>query len=67
MLFVKKKHRSKRMCIDYRESNKVVIKNKYLLLRTNGLYGATILLKMNLQFGYCQLRVCEGDLLKTAF
>ena len=45
MLFVKKKDRSMRMCIDYRELNKVMIKNKYMLLRIDSLKGATVLLK----------------------
>ena len=48
MLFVKKKDRSMRMCIDYRELNKVMIENKYLLLRIDDLNGATVFLKMNL-------------------
>ena len=38
VLFVKKKDRSMRMCIDYRELNKVTIKNKYLLPRIDDLF-----------------------------
>ena len=67
MLFIKRKDRSMRICIDYRESNKEMIKNKYLLLRIDGLKGATVLLKMNLQSGCYQLKVSEGYLPKTAF
>ena len=57
----------RRWCIDHHELNKVMIKNKYLLPRIDDLKGATVFLKMNLQFGYYQLKVCEGDLQKTAF
>ena len=67
MLFVKKKDRLMRMCIDYCELNEVMKKNKYLLLRIDGLKGATVFLKTNIQSGYYQLKVCEDDLPKTAF
>ena len=48
MLFVKKKNGSMGMCINYRELNKVMIKNKYLLLRIDDLKGAKLFLKTNL-------------------
>ena len=67
MLFVRKKDRSMRMCIDYHELNKVMIKNKYLLLRIDDLKDAKVFLKMNIQSGYYQLKVCESDLPKTVF
>jgi hypothetical protein len=38
ILFVKKKDEAMRMCIDYRELNKITIKNKYPLLRINDLF-----------------------------
>ena len=38
MLFIKKKDGSIKMCIDYRELNKVTIKNKYLLPRIDDLF-----------------------------
>jgi hypothetical protein len=61
ILFVKKKDGSMRMCIDYRELSKVMIKNKYLL------QGAIVFLKINLQSGYHQVRVKEEDISKTTF
>ena len=52
VLFVKKKDESMRMCIDYRELNKVTIKNKYPLPRIYDLFdqlkGATVFLKIDL-------------------
>ena len=52
MLFVKKKDRLMRMFIDYRELNKVTMKNKYSLSRIDDLFdqlkGATVFLKMDL-------------------
>ena len=56
VLFVKKKDGSIRMCINYRELNKVTIKNKYLLPRIDDLFdqlnGATVFSKIDLQSGY---------------
>ena len=52
MLFVKKKDRSVKMCIDYRELNKMMIENKYLLLKSDNLKGAMVYLKTNLRYDY---------------
>ncbi|XP_043696602.1 uncharacterized protein LOC122647217 [Telopea speciosissima] len=63
VLFVKKKDGSMRMCIDYKELNKLTIKNKYPLLRIDDLFdqlqGARVLFKIDLRFGYHQLRIRE--------
>ncbi|GJU54383.1 putative reverse transcriptase domain-containing protein [Tanacetum coccineum] len=71
VLFVKKKDRSFRMCIDYRELNKLTVKNRYPLLRIDDLFdqlqGLSVYSKINLRSGYHQLRVREEDIPKTAF
>ncbi|WMV41428.1 hypothetical protein MTR67_034813 [Solanum verrucosum] len=71
VLFVKKNDGSLRMCIDYRQLNKVTIKNKYPLPRIDDLFdqlqGASYFSKINLRSGYHQLRVRGVDVPKTAF
>ena len=71
VLFVKKKDRSMRLCIDYRELNKVTIRNQYPLPRTDDLFdqlqGAKVFSKIDLRLGYHQLRVHDEDVPKTAF
>ncbi|GKF72275.1 hypothetical protein Tco_0208389, partial [Tanacetum coccineum] len=71
VLFVKKKDGSFRMCIDYRELNKLTMKNRYPLLRIDYLFdqlqGLSVYSKINLRSGYHQLRVREEDIPKTAF
>ncbi|GJR78899.1 putative reverse transcriptase domain-containing protein [Tanacetum coccineum] len=71
ILFVKKKDGSFRMCIDYRELNKLTVKNRYPLPRINDLFdqlqGSSIYSKIDLRSCYHQLRVREEDIPKTAF
>ncbi|GJW11452.1 reverse transcriptase domain-containing protein [Tanacetum coccineum] len=71
VLFVKKKDGSFRMCIDYRELNKLTVKNRYPLPRIDDLFdqlqGSQFFLKIDLRSGYHQLRVHEDDIPKTAF
>ncbi|TYK18660.1 ty3-gypsy retrotransposon protein [Cucumis melo var. makuwa] len=71
VLFVKKKDGSMRLCIDYRELNKVTIKNRYHLPRIDDLFdqlqGATVFSMIDLRLGYHQLRIKDGDVPKTAF
>ncbi|KAI3711897.1 hypothetical protein L1987_70446 [Smallanthus sonchifolius] len=61
VLFVKKKDGTFRMCIDYRELNKVTIKNRYPLPRIDDLFdqlqGSSFYSKIDLRSGYHQLRV----------
>nr|GFA90155.1 putative reverse transcriptase domain-containing protein [Tanacetum cinerariifolium] len=71
VLFVKKKDGLFRMCIDYRELNKLIVKNHYPLPRIDDLFdqlqGSSIYSKIDLRSGYHQLRVREADIPKTAF
>ena len=56
MLFVKKKDGSVRLCIDYKQLNKVTVRNKYPLSRIEDLFdqlqGATVFSKIDLRSGY---------------
>ena len=71
VLSVRKKDGSLRMCIDYRQLNKVIIKNKYPLPRLDDIFyqlkGASCFSKIDLRSGYHQLKVRECDIPKTAF
>nr|GEX66278.1 putative reverse transcriptase domain-containing protein [Tanacetum cinerariifolium] len=71
VLFVKKKDGSFLMCIDYRELNKLTVKNRYPLPRIDDLFdqfqGSSVYSKIDLRSGYHQLRVREEDIPKTAF
>ena len=71
MLFVKKKDGTLRLCIDYRQQNKLTIKNRYPLPRIDDLFdqlkGASIFSKIDLRSRYHQLRIKDADVHKTAF
>lgn len=71
VLFVKKKDGSFWMCIDYRELNKLTVKNRYPLPRIDDLFdqlqGSSVYSKIDLRSGYHQLRVREEDIPKTTF
>nr|GEY48079.1 reverse transcriptase domain-containing protein [Tanacetum cinerariifolium] len=71
ILFVKKKDESFIMCIDYRELNKLTVKNRYLIPRIDDLFGqlqgSSVYSKIYLRSGYHQLRVRDEDIPKTAF
>ncbi|GJY97029.1 putative nucleotidyltransferase, ribonuclease H [Tanacetum coccineum] len=71
VLFVKKKDGSFRMCTDYRELNKLTVKNRYPLPRIDDLFdqlqGSQFFSKIDLRSGYHQLRVHEDDIPKIAF
>ena len=69
--FAKKKDKTLRMCIDYRQWNRFMIQNRYPLSRIDDLFdqlrGARVYTKIDLRTGYHQLRVRETDIPKTAF
>ena len=60
-----------RLCIDYQKLNQVTIKNKYLLLRIDDLFdqlrNSKVFSKIDLKFGYHQLKIKTEDIAKTAF
>jgi len=71
MLFVKKNDETLRLCIDYREQNKITVKNCYPLPKIDDLFdqlrGVGAFSKIDLRLGYHQLRIKDKDILKIVF
>ena len=71
VLFSKKKDKTLRLCMDYRQLNRVTIKNRYPLPRIDDLFdqlrGARVYFKIDLRTSYHPLRVREADIPKTTF
>ena len=70
VFFSKKKDKTLWLCIDYRQLNRVTIKNRYPLLRIDDLFdqlrGVRVYFKIDLCTGYHQLRAREAYIPKTA-
>ena len=71
MLFFKKKDESMRLCIEFKELNKVTIKNKNPLPKIDNLFdqlkGAAHLSKIDLRSGYHRLKIKPECVTKTTF
>jgi hypothetical protein len=70
-IFVSKKDKTQRLCVDYRPLNAITMKNKYPLPYINLLFdqliGAQVFSKIDLRSGYHQIKIYEEDIPKTAF
>jgi hypothetical protein len=70
-LFVSKKDKCLRLCVDYRPLNAVTIKNKYPFPRIDILFdqlvGAQVFSNIDLHSGYHQIKIRDEDIPKTAF
>jgi hypothetical protein len=71
VLFVEKKDKNLRLCVDYRPLNAVTIKNKYPLLHIDILFdqlaGAQVFSKIDLRSDYHQIKIRVEDIPKTTF
>jgi hypothetical protein len=71
VLFVQKKDGSLRMCVDYRQLNKITIRDRYPLPRIDDLIDklthARVYSCFDMASGYNQFRIPESDVPKTAF
>ena len=71
VLFVMKKDKSARLCVDYRALNKLTNKNKFPMPRIEyileRLDGAQFFTKIDLKSNYHQVQIFEADIPKTAF
>jgi hypothetical protein len=70
-LFVKKKDKLLRMCVDYRPLNVITIKNKYPVPHIDILFDqlsrAKVFSKIDLRSGYHQIKIRSEDIPKTTF
>jgi hypothetical protein len=70
-LFVEKKDKELRLCVDYLPLNAVTIKNKYPLTRIDILFdqlaGAQVFSNIDLRSSYHQIKIRAKDIPKTAF
>jgi hypothetical protein len=70
-LFVSKKDKGLRLCVDYRPLNAVTIKNKYPLPHIDILFdqlvGAQVFFKIDLRSDYYQIKICDEDIPMTTF
>ena len=70
MIFVKKKDGTLRLCVNYRQLNKMTMKNKYPLPRIDDLFdqlkGVSVFLNIDLRSGYHKLRIKDMDVHKTS-
>ena len=71
VLFVKKADGSLRLCVDYRELNRITKKNRYPLPKINKilnrLVSLKVFIKFNLRDAYHRIRIRRGDEWKIAF
>ena len=71
MLFVKKKDGTLRLCVNYRQLNKMIVKNKYPLPKIDDLFNqlkcAGVFSKIDMRSGYHQLRIKDEDVHKMTF
>jgi hypothetical protein len=70
-LFISKKDKDLRLCVDYRPLNVVTIKKKYPLpcidILFDQLAGAQVFSKIDLRSGYHQIKIHAKDIPKAAF